>query len=64
MVFCRLHFFNDVRKKLSRINETTVMQDARERGGCIYNNSNATCVLNFVVKLIIKTGLEVVKLHL
>ena len=47
--------FKDVRgKKLNRLNETTGMQDAKEIGVCIYNNSKATRVLNFAVKLILK----------
>ena len=53
--------FNDVRKKLSRISETTGMQDAGARVVCIYYNGTAICVLNFVVKTDLKTGLEVVK---
>lgn len=45
-------------EKLGRISETTGMQDA---GRASYY-STATCVLNFVVKTDLKTGMEVVKL--
>lgn len=39
------------------------MQDAGQRGVCIYYYSTATCVLDFVVKTDLKTGMEAVRLN-